>query len=236
MKLFHIAVLAGMLAASILSGAGPSGVVIRAYNYAGLDDRIVRAAQRQTTSILSEAGTGAVWLHCPVSAEQSGRMSGCANPLAALDVVLKLLPRAMARDAGQTADTFGFAVPTSPTGLGIAYVFTDRTDELSFHGPFSTSPDITRPLVLGHVIAHELGHLLLGPKNHSSNGIMSPRWTVAEVRRIGTANLFFTTREAAAIRKRIAASTDASKRGGLEYPRVAVLNPGTVAMSRSQGE
>jgi hypothetical protein len=30
--------------------------------------------------------------------------------------------------------------------------------------------------VLGHVMAHELGHLLLGSNAHSRQGIMCPRW------------------------------------------------------------
>ena len=32
------------------------------------------------------------------------------------------------------------------------------------------------PIILGCVIAHEIGHLLLGSNSHSGSGVMKPRW------------------------------------------------------------
>jgi hypothetical protein len=48
------------------------------------------------------------------------------------------------------------------------------------------------PMVLGSVIAHEIGHLLLGLNSHSGSGIMQKRWQPSQVRQAVTGNLLFT--------------------------------------------
>lgn len=45
--------------------------------------------------------------------------------------------------------------------------------------------------MLGHVIAHELGHLLLGSNSHAASGIMRSRWQTAELERMTHGTLFF---------------------------------------------
>ena len=48
------------------------------------------------------------------------------------------------------------------------------------------------PMVLGNVIAHEIGHLLLGVNSHSALGIMQKRWQRNQARQAVTGNLLFT--------------------------------------------
>jgi hypothetical protein len=47
-----------------------------------------------------------------------------------------------------------------------AYVFFHRVQEIS------SKKDFPAWAILGHAIAHELGHVLLGPGNHTSSGLM----------------------------------------------------------------
>ena len=59
--------------------------------------------------------------------------------------------------------------------------------------------------MLGHLIAHEIGHLLLPGTDHSASGIMCPQmregdWNLA---RVGA--LTFTPRQAAMLRAEVAA-------------------------------
>ncbi len=49
--------------------------------------------------------------------------------------------------------------------------------------------------LLGHVLAHEIGHLLLRSNSHSVSGIMSARWTGEELRRLSEGAMFFTPLE-----------------------------------------
>ena len=49
--------------------------------------------------------------------------------------------------------------------------------------------------VLGYVLTHEIGHLLLGSNSHSVSGIMSPHWNDEELRRISEGTLLFLSGE-----------------------------------------
>jgi hypothetical protein len=57
------------------------------------------------------------------------------------------------------------------------------------------------------VIAHELGHLLLGTASHSPTGLMSAVWQDPELQQAARTNLFFTGREGERMRFRFAAAT-----------------------------
>jgi hypothetical protein len=52
--------------------------------------------------------------------------------------------------------------------------------------------DADLPVFLGCVIAHELGHLLLGHPGHSATGVMQPRWGHFQIHQALTGNLLFT--------------------------------------------
>jgi predicted membrane protein len=54
--------------------------------------------------------------------------------------------------------------------------------------------------VLGYVLTHEVGHLLLGSNSHAVNGIMSPHWNGAELRRISEGPLLFLPSESRILR------------------------------------
>jgi hypothetical protein len=63
----------------------------------------------------------------------------------------------------------------------MARVFVDKVKGLSFRyrapsaGVLSALPvSATQPAILGVVIAHEIGHLLLGAASHRTGGIMAP--------------------------------------------------------------
>jgi hypothetical protein len=56
-------------------------------------------------------------------------------------------------------------------------VFADRIESMA--GRTQSDPGT----LLGHVIAHEIGHLLMGTSTHSPIGLMRERWSDDEVRR-----------------------------------------------------
>jgi hypothetical protein len=58
--------------------------------------------------------------------------------------------------------------------------------------------------LLGDVLAHEIGHLLLGSNSHSVSGIMSAHWYGDELRRISEATIFFVPSQSRTIRDRLA--------------------------------
>jgi hypothetical protein len=48
-----------------------------------------------------------------------------------------------------------------------------------------------RATLLGDLMAHELGHLLLGPRSHSPRGIMCAIWGTQELRNAAQGALLF---------------------------------------------
>jgi hypothetical protein len=61
------------------------------------------------------------------------------------------------------------------------------------------------PRVLGHVMAHELGHLLLGSNAHAEIGIMRPRWFGQQLRAVERGALFFSPEQALLMRNGLGA-------------------------------
>src|SRR5262249_16234353 len=68
----------------------------------------------------------------------------------------------------------GFAFGSNGRGARRAYVFVDRAERQArtVSRIRSLNKDFIYSLILGHVIAHEAGHLLLPPDSHSPIGIM----------------------------------------------------------------
>jgi hypothetical protein len=56
--------------------------------------------------------------------------------------------------------------------------------------------------LLGHAMAHEIGHVLLGTTEHSPEGIMKARWGKPDYQRAAMGFLEFSPSQRAAIRKR----------------------------------
>ena len=64
--------------------------------------------------------------------------------------------------------------------------------------------------LLGHVLAHEIAHLLQGFSRHSDSGVMKPRWTESEKGAMSYRPLELTQYDARLIRAGIAARRKAS--------------------------
>jgi hypothetical protein len=67
--------------------------------------------------------------------------------------------------------------------------------------------------LLGHVMAHEMGHLLLPPGAHSLAGLMRPAWDTAQVKSAAKGLLTFTPDQAALIRERLRAAVSPNAHG-----------------------
>ena len=97
------------------------------------------------------------------------------------------------------ADVFGFAI--SPI---LASVYYDYAVHLSVEDEHVESD---ARIILGCVIAHELGHLLLGSNSHSCAGIMRSRWGLTQLREALMGSLFFTAEQARVMQAQVNART-----------------------------
>jgi hypothetical protein len=58
-------------------------------------------------------------------------------------------------------------------------------------------------LILASVMAHEMGHLLLGSNAHAVSGIMKAHCQLSELRRIGMGSLLFLPEQGKRMRARV---------------------------------
>lgn len=118
--------------------------------------------------------------------------AGCS---ARRDIALAIRSRIVARESG----VLGEANPFAPEGIN-AVVYSNRVaDAAKKHG-------VPVEVVLGHAVAHEIGHVLLRTDAHSSSFLMTNEWAADHFRfmRKVPASMFFTEVQSRRIRASIA--------------------------------
>jgi hypothetical protein len=136
--------------------AGDLRLTLVVYDHAHLGEARLAEVENTTSEIFRRTGVQLVWIEgFGYAAKRRDVLTPAREDPATL--VVKLQPESEAARYG---------VPSVCGGIGFAsgaIVFVPRID------PRSTVSDVTRT---GHVIAHEIGHALLGPNAHSIVGIM----------------------------------------------------------------
>jgi hypothetical protein len=162
---------------------------VRVVNYSQASAAMLARAEREAGQILAHAGLGTVWFDCSVGHGSGIQHDPCQEPLEASDIVLRVLPKP--RDNRFQGQVFGFAV--IPVQASVYYDYVLRQGK-------SDDAEFAIPILLGCVIAHEVGHLLLGSDSHSDAGVMQPRWERKQIRQAMMGNLLFTRQQANLIR------------------------------------
>jgi hypothetical protein len=144
---------------------------MRVYNYARLPHWTLDRTTREADHIFHAVGIDTVWLECPVSEADSEKFQACHPSLGPTDVVLKIVPRSPSKREGFRDTQFGFAA-----GSQILIVYR-QIEEMA------KDSESSRPRILGLAIAHEVGHVLLGPNSHSPTGIMRAQWNPKDFER-----------------------------------------------------
>jgi hypothetical protein len=178
---------------------------VRVNNYTQASRLIIAKAEREAGRILGEAGLRVVWLDCPMEHYGGAHVpqNPCLEPLEATDIVLRVLSE---RTQNKFQDTvFGFAVV--PIFASVYYDYALRSAKRD-------NDEFEVPVILGCVIAHELGHLLVGSNSHSGSGVMQPKWGRKQVNQALTGGLLFTHEQSkriqAEVEKRTSVRTLAS--------------------------
>jgi predicted aspartyl protease len=171
---------------TIFAGGADSSpaIQVRVNNYTQASPTILAGAEREASRILGRAGLRTVWLDCPAGATDDPQ-DRCRKALEATDIVLRVLSESSQNKFRDTA--FGFAVVPVLASVYYDYVaHLARRDNAEFE----------IPIILGCVIAHEIGHLLLGSNSHSVSGIMQGHWERGQIRQAVTGTLIFTPEQA----------------------------------------
>jgi hypothetical protein len=166
-------------------------LTVTVYDYAGLLPETREDAATIVTRIYAAVGVEMVWLDGCLGRECDSvpqRASGCGPELTVHIVSRRMTPRQL------KASVMGVA----PSGSFMVYAYFDRIREFAFR-----RSNIHVPTLLGHVIAHEMGHLLLR-QGHAAHGIMRASWSAADLSDAMAERLRFTTTEGERIRAQVA--------------------------------
>jgi len=171
-------------------------VQIDVYNYARVSNPVMTEGFATAEQIFGEAGVQISWKEVPLDLTEDLKTGPDDERTSRL--CLRLLPRAMSNRGEERQEAIGSAFPTDDNAGFIANVFYKRLEALR------ASVACSRGTILGNVIAHELGHLLLGRNSHSEAGIMSANWQRdSQIVRLRAGSLIFTPQEAQRIRHNI---------------------------------
>jgi len=148
-----------------------SQITVRVHDYAEINPGVLLQAEQSAGNLLRESGIDTNWVICRVGGIASAD-AVCSQSMTPVDFILNLLPRSMAQRSNFRDEVFGVAVQSAEKGFGFyASIFYDNVKDCAAYEHLDLAP------LLGHVIAHELGHLLLGTDSHSGQGLMSASWT-----------------------------------------------------------
>ena len=164
-------------------------ITVLVNNSADVSRTVLRKAEFDAGQIFHAAGVEIEWEDC----QSSAVVDVCRQVPGANEFVLSIVPTGKT----STDSVFGVAF-LGEGGIGkYCNVFFDRVEETQRESGTGAAH------LLGAVVAHELGHLLLGSHGHSNLGIMTPVWGEQSLRAIEMGTFFFTPEQASLMRARM---------------------------------
>jgi hypothetical protein len=138
-----------------------SRLTVLVYDYAGVQGDTLAKAEQVTSRIFHHSGVEVTWRLCRIPG--SLVLLKCPDP-SLMTPALRLVPRFQVVGDRVHAEAMGYSTGDFAT---VSVEFAQRLEE---------SGVAQLPEILGHIIAHEIGHLLLPGGRHSLSGIMKARW------------------------------------------------------------
>ena len=164
--------LLALCATSVSVSARDGQIAVRIYDTGAGHSSIRAAATSTAAAIVTEAGLPMEWRDC---AEGPARHL-CNDPWRTRDLIVRILPAPAGRSSEDADFQLGTAVIDPETRVGsMASVFEDRVRAVA------SRARVDYATLLGRVLAHEVGHLLLRESGHSRTGLMRAVWSDAEL-------------------------------------------------------
>ena len=177
-------------------------ITVRVFNYAKVGKRALAGAKKHAREVLSRVKVKIEWLDCPASHAEVQTNTACRGRPAPTELVIRIVPRSQ-----NPRCQLGFAA--LPKGKGSlathASVFYEAAEDLAAGYSASNSQ------MLGYILVHEIGHLLLGEGSHAGKGIMRIPWRKPEMERAAEGRLSFTAKQANRIRADVLARAQADR-------------------------
>jgi hypothetical protein len=167
----------------------PLRVGIALYNRADTEGPFVVQARERVDRILREIGVSVIWRR---------EVLAPADTHAELGIIIQ--PRILPHRSGPAGE-LGVAIDAPSERGRLAYVFFERV--------LATAQKhrVDQASLLGHAIAHEVGHLLLPFGTHADTGLMRAEWDRKDFEAMNGRGLSLNAEQAPAIRVRLLKSS-----------------------------
>lgn len=178
---------------------------VSVYNDAQVPADVLKLAENEASRIFRQAGIELYLLNCRIPAVSEGASRACREAVFPEHLHLRIVRKSL----GLKGETLGISFQSDDGSGCYADLFYEPMEQLHR----SNGADLAS--LLGHVAAHEIGHLLLGANSHSSAGIMHVHWTAEELTSARVGGLVFSESESRRMRARLATAMQASKEAPL---------------------
>ena len=165
-------------------------VTVRIHDYVGIPTACMTSAQENVKDLYAAIGVNTIW----AETKQPGKSLEPAAKYIPGELLINIVTPAMSRRMGVAEHTLGVAAVTLLSGGKIAYLLFERIRHVALSSGGEAAD------ILGLVIAHEMGHLLLPYGSHSENGLMRPSWRPEDFT-LGSPQPAFTQAQADGIRE-----------------------------------
>lgn len=189
------------LGATMLAESRQPGlrIDVLVYNYAGLSAETLARAEGEAARIFERAGIETEWLAGRPAV--SGRGGAVSAPPACHRGDTAVPPASLGGDGGASeVRPHDIRLCLGSRGWrirGDRECVPPRAEELV------KGREKLHAVIVGHVRAHELGHLLLGLGSHSASGLMRVRWRKKELELVAKRSLFFLPWQAERMRAQV---------------------------------
>lgn len=167
---------------------------IHLYNLAGVSSRTLNHAKEDAARVLATAGVNVVYSRVPADAPEAHTVDQSVPPTRRESRGYLVVTIARGFPVNYLPGALGYALPNVEIGVN-ATIFYDRIERFKE----SAEIEMDLPTLLGHAMAHEIGHVLLGTTEHSTTGIMKARWSKADFQVAGLRFMNFTPLQRAEI-------------------------------------
>ena len=171
----------------------PHTVTVSLFNDARVPPSIIDSAEKSASRIFAQAGIELRWILCGRQEESVEQQRACSQTLFPEHLHVHIVNN----DPHLKGSVFGisfFAADNIGSQADVFYTKIAGFQSISLVEPGT---------LLGHAMAHELVHLLLGSNSHSPTGLMSADWRTADLIHMEQGGLLFSVEQSLKMKARL---------------------------------
>jgi hypothetical protein len=180
-------------------------VTVSVFNDAGISRLLIVQAQAVARTVFAQAGVNLEWMSCGLPSQTDKEVSLCIQSEFPTHLHLRLIGHPNYFEAAALGVSY-----LAEDGVGFqGEVFYERIVKLQ------SGTELDLAILLGVVMAHELGHLLLGTNSHSPGGLMRVSWRREDLAHAVKGTLLFSDEQSDHMRAKLYAAFLDKRRTGL---------------------